>query len=134
MEDINIDDIRQITRKTIDDKLKQVYDASIERINKSILSASNEGLWETDFTLEGLWYVYRSVTRLVLSYYSKKRFKIKQINSVKYKISWCLSNNFKKWKAVVNCIIFIRRLRESYLEPDGVYHKNLVKNYSYLQE
>ena len=69
----------------------------------------------------------------IIKYYRNNNFKV-EYKDFKIIVSWNHSQTYKKilkkFKKVVNAIIFIRRLRESFLKLDGSFHKSLKNKYS----
>jgi hypothetical protein len=129
IEDQTIYQIIQNTYEHIAIKNKKTYTETIELISTTIKKESCNGKWCCSV------YIHNSVKYSVMLYYNKKGFKIFQTGHTtwddhdKYDISWLQKRRIKKWKAVVNCIIFIRRLQESFLGIDGTFHRRLIEKY-----
>ena len=108
----------------------------INIIDKKIIRESQKGNWMVKLESYDYSYIEHVYNRLY-KHYQSLNFKV-TANMLKIVISWEYSeeyiNNMKKFRKVVNAIIFIRRLRENYYKPGGKYHKDLNNKYKVSKE
>lgn len=143
--ELSIGELREITKNKKDEKDRKFKrDLEIKKlntfkyhstyINNIILEKSNNG---ESFLLTK---IPKEINDMIFNYYNKKKFKIKRYSgrdesqTYEIQIDWGVSYNYtsgcKKLRKIINSIIFIRRLREQYYNPDGTYNKKLKLKYN----